>query len=158
MPVFLTGVWMGERGKRGWSVPWRRALPFCLPALALGLWLSYLTNYRGLYLLVPVSNCCVPNYLIALSLAPLAAWVAARVKPLARLLGFYGGFTLEFYCLQEINGAWLIPLLRRRLPPLAVNLAFLLYVTACAWLLSLAGAWLWRQLEGIHARRQQIAP
>ena len=158
IPIFLIGVLIGWRGRQGRSIPWKRALPFCVPALALGLWLAWETNYNDLYLLVPESNCCVPNLLIALGLAPLLAWGLSFLNPLAQLLGFFGGFSLEFYCLQEIGGAWLIPKLKRHLPAPAVNLAFLLALAACAWLLSLAGKRLWRLLEGAFRRKSEIAP
>ncbi|MFR6495415.1 MAG: hypothetical protein ACLUOF_02545 [Ruminococcus sp.] len=32
-----------------------------------GLYLAYITNYKDYYLLVPTSNCCVPNFMISVS-------------------------------------------------------------------------------------------
>ena len=62
-----------------------------------------------------------------------------------KVLGFFGGLSLELYCLQEVLGDYFIPLLGGLFPPLAVNIVFLLIVTAAAWLLH----WLNEKIVGL---------
>lgn len=80
----------------------------------LGLYLSYLSIYEDMYILVPLSNCCVPNLLMSVSLSFLLPRFLSALngKKCFRLLGkgltglfhFFGLFTLEFYCIQEWMG------------------------------------------------------
>ena len=144
IPIFLFGIYFGARAQKG---------PFCLNpwgwlavacVFVLGIFLSYKTNYDYIFLLVPVSNCCVPNFLIAASgvfllsggLEVLAGHSFTRVigTALSGFLSFFGTFTWEFYCVQEFWG----DLLRGWLPalgPRKMNLLMFLSTTAVAYLL-----------------------
>lgn len=68
IPVFLVGVlygWLCQNNRMRES---RGLWALTALTLLLGLYLADRTNVDGMYLLVPVSNCCVPNLLIAMSL------------------------------------------------------------------------------------------
>ncbi len=158
IPVFLIGIYLGwltrhKRELRFDGVTWC----FVWMMLIVGLYLAYLTNYKGLYLLVPVSNCCVPNLLLSVSLTLLLAKLFALLsevrvvrligRPITWLYGFFGLFTLEFYCFQE----WFTRLLLRRIgtaiPTLWVNVILLTTVTAVAFLLHLLQIPLWKWID-----------
>lgn len=142
IPIFLIGVCIGWMTKnRKVAFTWTT---WCMLIVTfiLGLYLAYLTNYKGLYLLVPTSNCCMPNALIAVSfpflLAKLLDILCKKVSPLGKgltkVLGFFGTFSLEFYCVQEWFSGKLIPILKEnQMTPLLINLIILLSVTAISF-------------------------
>ncbi len=159
IPVFLVGVWAG------WSTQHRKSgftagtWLFFVVMLLLGGYLSYLSNYKGLYILVPVSNCCIPNLLMSVSLCFLLAKLCqllcesrgVRVigKPLTAVLRFYGLFTLELYCVQEwIAGQILKELIAAYSLP-AVNLIMLTVCTLAGSALYLVQLPLWRGIDAI---------
>lgn len=111
IPIFLMGVLIGWQcqnteirfGRAGW-------LGFAV-LLGLGGYLSYQCNFKGLQILVPVSNCCMPNFLIAVSFCFLLAKgfdLLDRVPVISTgVIGFFrffGVISLEFYCVQEWLG------------------------------------------------------
>lgn len=142
IPIFLIGVcigWMTKNRKVAFTMTTWCTL---LVTFILGLYLAYLTNYKGLYLLVPTSNCCMPNALIAVSfpflLAKLLDWLCSKAAPigkgLTKILCFFGTFSLEFYCVQEWFSGKMIPVLReRQMAPILINLVILLCVTAISF-------------------------
>ena len=106
IPVFLAGVllgWLTQQKKTTFTKG-----TWCLIAITFvtGLYLAYITNYKDYYLLVPTSNCCVPNFMISVSLPFLMAKFldilshAKYTKPvgigLTKVLSFFGTFSLEF--------------------------------------------------------------
>ncbi|MBQ8497222.1 MAG: acyltransferase [Clostridia bacterium] len=110
IPIFLVGILIGSLGKKG--VP---AFPKWIWVLLFGIFIAglataYQTNYKGLYLLVPVSNCCVPNFLMAFSGTFLFAEILKLCDTYGRKLGkiflavlrFFGTISFEFYCVQEL--------------------------------------------------------
>lgn len=144
IPVFLVGVLAGwyarERDVTFTGETWA----VCVLTLLLGLYLAYQTNYRGMFLLVPVSNCCIPNLMIAVSGVPLLAKLFSLLDGLENrvcrgilgILKFYGGISLEFYCVQEWVGSLLFPRLSPYLRDPLVNAADLLVSTLSALLLA----------------------
>lgn len=141
IPVFLAGTWAGwlarekqlSFSKAGWLG--------CLLVFFLGFFLAYLTTYREMYLLVPMSNCALPNFLMAVSgcclLGRLFSLLEGKAlfRPLGAFLGFYGKMSLEFYCVQEWLGEKLREALSGTLAPLVMNLVDFLCVTLAAVLL-----------------------
>lgn len=119
IPIFLTGVlcgWYMREEKLNFRRPW---LFLFVGIFFVGLILSFLTNYRSLYLLVPISNCCVPTFLLATSCTVLAAEAFSLIdrfylgKGILKILSFFGKMSLEIYIVQE----WLDDILRPRLIP-----------------------------------------
>ena len=112
IPVFVIGVLAGWMVQEKEWIFTKFTWVLCLMTFAMGLYLSYKTNYENLYLVVPVSNCCIPNLLMTISGCCLLAkgfsvvdtyWRLAG-KVILKLFGFFGTISLEFYCVQEWIG------------------------------------------------------
>lgn len=167
IPVFIIGIlagWLSQnRNLRFDRLTWR----LLTLIFFLGLYLSYLTTYLGMYILVPSSNCCVPNILIAISLPFLLARFLFTLsesrafglfgKMLVRILSFFGLFTLELYCIQEWLGRQLLPGLSERYTDLTVNMILFCIATAAALGLYYLSRSFWRLLEWI-ARKIYSTP
>lgn len=156
IPVFVTGVLLGWCTQKGVTLLSRRAVAVTAAVLTLaGLILSFLCNFRGLELSLPQSNCCLPDYLTALGLTALLAELFAQLDKargtrwINRVLGFIGGISLEFYCVQEFLGGRTVNALTGRVPDIAVNIAVLAVVTASGWALHWANDALWHGAERI---------
>ncbi len=157
IPVFLVGIYLGWRSQQKRPAFTRGTWGMLLSVLCLGFYLAYETNYRGYYLLVPISNCCVPNLMIALSLPLLLAKLLDILHgKLVRWLGiglnkglsFFGMFSLELYCIQEALGYELIPwLYGKGCTPILVNLGMLAVTTAAAYVMYLLFDNLWKLIE-----------
>ena len=140
IPIFCVGCLFGYLSEQ----EERRLSPKAWAALGLmlmvGVILSYLTNYRDMPLLVPTPNCCVPNFLMTISLCMLfskgldlltkVSWLKPLIAGLGKFLSFFGAISLEFYCVQEWLGDQLKPLLTPRFGPLTINLFLFISITA----------------------------
>ncbi len=163
LPVFLVGVYLGWRSRKGKLHFSFGTWLMLMAVLACGLYLSYETNFKDYYLLVPISNCCIPNLLISVSLPFLLAKLLDLLyvcKPLGKGLekafGFWGMFSLEFYCVQEAIGFQLMPkLYGAGWPAGAVNLAMILAATAAGLLLHLCVKYFWKLAESAWAKLNQ---
>lgn len=144
IPVFLMGVLAGWYAQNRDVTFIGETWAVCFLTLLLGLLLAFETTFRGMTLLVPLSNCCIPNLLIAVSGAFLLAklfsildQLNSRIfKGILGIFKFYGGISLEFYCVQEWIGAVLNPHLTPRLRDPVVNVLNLLACTLAAVLLA----------------------
>lgn len=157
IPVFLIGILFG------WMTQNRKDIRFTKQVwwhigltLALGLYFAYLTNFLGFGLIVPVSNCCIPNCLIAITLpfllAKLLHWLESRTKNAGKavkwVLSFIGGFSLEFYCLQEWYAGKVMPgLWEHGWSNFGINVFMLLSVTAISFAASLVFKYFWIAVE-----------
>jgi peptidoglycan/LPS O-acetylase OafA/YrhL len=158
IPVFVIGILFGYLTQRraAFVLTLRNCL-FLLVALFLGLYLAYLANFRGVGLIVPVGNCCLPNCLIAVSLpfliAKLLDVMERRLSRFGRIvvkiLSFFGSFSLEFYCVQEWFANVMIPKLREHgLSDFLINIVLFLMVTVIAWSVSVLFNSFLRLFEG----------
>lgn len=143
IPIFVWGIYLGylskeesfEIGISGWIA--------LAAAFLVGIRLSYQTNIEGGYLLVPVSNCCVPNFILASSGTLLMAGVMEGLSHIKfvgtavkAFLSFFGTITFELYCIQELLGIKL----REMFPvlgPKKMNLLVFVSAVAIAYLLHL---------------------
>lgn len=161
IPVFLTGVLFGWGSQKGAALPPRRTVAVIAAGLAAaGLTLSFMCNFRNLELLLPQSNCCLPSFLTALGLtallAELFAWLGRGAgRFVNRALGFVGGISLEFYCVQEFLGGRTVNALAGHVPDIAVNLAVLAVVTASGWALHIANDLLWQGMARIGHKKAE---
>ncbi len=163
IPIFLIGIWFGWRSQNQKTVFSMGTWVMLLLVFGLGLYLAYETNYLGYYLLVPTGNCCLPNMLMAVSLPFLLAkgldllhgkWVRWIGVGLGKFLGFFGLFSLEFYCIQEALGYRLIPwLYGQGYRPLLVNLGMFLTTALAAFVMYLLFDYFWKLLEMPWKRR-----
>lgn len=157
IPVFLIGVLFG------WMTQNRKDIVFtaqtwitiAITAL-LGFYLAFLANFRGWGLIVPVSNCCIPNCLIAISFPFLLSkgldFLTRKAGKFGngvfKVLAFFGTFSLEFYCVQEWLAGKLIPKLQGSgWTNLGINFMVFLTVTLSAFIGSLIFKWFWKLVE-----------
>lgn len=114
IPVFIFGVYAGWATKNN-NVEFTKTSWFVLiVTLVTGLYFGYLANFVGVGFTFPVSNCSIPNLLIGFSFPFVMAKgfdVLCRCKytkyfgnGLVKILGFFGLFSLELYCVQEWLG------------------------------------------------------
>lgn len=165
IPVFVIGILFG------WMTQNRKELVFTaqtwitivITAL-LGLYLAYIANFHGYGLIVPVSNCCIPNCLISISLPFLIAKglyvLEQKAKrfgsALYKVLAFFGGFSLELYCLQEWYGGKIIPQLRDKgWTNLGINLMYFAQVTIISFVASIVFKYFWKIAEMPFNRRKE---
>jgi peptidoglycan/LPS O-acetylase OafA/YrhL len=160
IPIFLIGVYCGQKMKDGDDV-----LPRWFPLAAagmllLGIFLAYLTNVMKLELLFPVSNAAFPNMLLTLGMAFLVPWVSKRVirreLPLARkFFGFFGTISLAFYCTQELLYYVYRDVVGLNHPALD-NLALIVLITAASLLLSKVSDWLLQLFKRISPSKKIV--
>ena len=157
IPVFLIGVLFG------WMTQNKKEIVFTAQTwititvtLFLGFYLAFLANFRGWGLIVPVSNCCIPNCLISISFPfLLAKGLDLLVRKTGkfggavfRVLAFFGTFSLEFYCVQEWLAGKLIPKLQGSgWTNLGINLVVFAAVTASAFAASRIFSLFWKLVE-----------
>ncbi len=114
IPIFLLGIYIGWRSQYKTTnfLSSTKLVMFCM--LITGIYLSFLTNFRDYYLLVPCSNCFLPNILMSISISFFIAKILHYMQQsqsrkiglsLNRSLSFFGAISLELYCLQEWFGA-----------------------------------------------------
>ncbi|MDD6547310.1 acyltransferase family protein [Blautia massiliensis (ex Durand et al. 2017)] len=117
IPVFLVGVEYGTYNltPNKDNVKTADRIALLITMLVAGIYLSYLTNYRDYYLMVPQSNCFLPNILIGISVTLLTAYFFEYLnytKGILRKFSIHlntifthiGSISLELYCVQEWVG------------------------------------------------------
>lgn len=165
IPIFAVGILTGWISQQKDIVADRLTWITLAILFGLGVLLAYLTNYRDYYVLVPVSNCCVPTFLLAISICFLLSKMLdmlLKTKGLRRIcemvlgiLNFYGTISLELYCIQEyLVSEFLYPLLKAYLAGvlynIPLNLAILLILTGIAWVIHYESQWIWKHIT-LHA-------
>ncbi len=158
IPVFLLGVLLGWMTQNK-EVMFKRSTWLLMGCfLALGPFLSYQTSVKQLYLLVPVSNCCLPTFFTAVATVFLLAKGLDRIshtrlgQRIEGFLRFFGLFSLEFYCIQEAQlGQRLLPLLAG-LPTAFVNVICLAAIIGAGLLLYLLQKYSWKAIDGMIKR------
>ena len=109
IPIFVVGVligWLIQNEEIEFKI---RHWILAVIMLGIGVILAYLTTFKEMYLLVPVSNCCLPNFCMALALCFLLAnlfhWIDTcwkkPGKTVLKVFSFFGGLSLPLYCIQE---------------------------------------------------------
>ncbi len=153
IPVFLIGVLIGWWTQHK-TLVFKKSTWGCLWLfLVFGLYLSHLVGVKGAYLIVPASNCFLPPSLLAISVSFLLAKGLEQIhetlvgKGLIRFFGFFGLFSLEFYCVQEWLGGLLIPMLQKSLPLFWVNMVTLSAICAVSFGLYLFQKYIWKAAE-----------
>lgn len=109
IPIFIVGIlvgWMIEHQEIKFNF-WHWGGSVFL--LILGGVLAYLTTFKDMYVLVPVSNCCLPNFFMSISLCFLLANGFGVLENFGSIIGkgivmvfsFFGKLSLPLYCIQE---------------------------------------------------------
>ena len=133
VPVFLLGAlfgWMAQNGEK--QADRRFVVSLSAAALIIGLILEYICSVYGTKLLVPMPTVFLPAVLVGVSAVFLLAALFEKTGG-GKVLGFFGGISLELYCLQEVMGDYFIPLFSGFMPTVLVNIAFFALVTVSAW-------------------------
>ena len=157
IPVFLTGVLVGEylrEGKQLRMSPMHWAV--CGVLLCAGVVGHYLTYYKKMFILVPSSECFLPDYLITLSfacvLSQLLCWMetkeAVLLTGIRRILRFLGTLSLELYCVQYILLQQLQIWMDGKIPRLFANIVDFYVIVLAAYGLHKFCAWIHSLLPG----------
>lgn len=162
IPIFLIGIFIGWLAQNKKIVFTKISWILIALTFVLGLYLSYLSNYKDMYILVPISNCCIPNMLMASSLPLLLAkfldflshapYVKIIGKGFTKVLAFFGMFSLEFYCVQEWLGGRIINQMNGKYHNMVINLAVLAAVTVIAFLAHLLFQQFWKLVDFLIAK------
>lgn len=162
IPVFMVGVLFGWITQNKKPVFTKLTWVFIGLVFILGLYLAYMTNLQGMFLLVQVSNCCIPNLLISVSLPFLMAKSLDLLnsfrysKPVGiaftKFFSFYGLFSLELYCVQEWLGGQLFPKIPYEYSNLTKNLIYLACATAMGFVLYFVIKMFWKLVDFVIAK------
>lgn len=157
IPVFIIGILAGWLAQKSRPVFDRLTWKLLALMFLLGLYLSYLSIYQDMYILVPESNCCIPNLLMSISLSFLLPGFLFLLnekhyfrflgKGLTRVLSFFGMFTLEFYCIQELMGDLILPRILGQYSNLTVNIMLFAVVTVMALVMHYIFKYFWIFVE-----------
>lgn len=160
IPIFMIGIYMGWLIQNKKVVFTKSTWLLITLTLVLGIYLSYLTTYENMYILVPVSNCCVPDILISISTSLLLAkfldftsrirYIDRIGKGLTKVLAFYGSFSLESYCIQEWLGKRIINIMNKnQYPNILINILVLLVITIVSFSAYLIFKQFWKLFDKI---------
>ena len=142
IPIFIVGILTGWVLQEREVIFTRLTWGICVCAFVLGLYFGYLTNYEDYFLVVPTSNCCIPNFLMAISgsclLARFFLFADMRLKMfgkgILKLLGFIGSISLELYCVEEWIGNRMRTVLDLE-SKLVLNVIVFVSIICCAFVL-----------------------
>ena len=137
IPVFLLGGLFGYGGLVKKQDTGRLFYVLGLLLLGCGIYLSFLTNFRDYYLLVELSNCCIPNLFMSLGIIMLLPGLLQKLslKWLDGGLAFLGSISLELYCVYHPVERYIKGFLKPYLPRLVTNLIVLAAGIFIAYLL-----------------------
>lgn len=156
IPVFLIGILFGHITQNNKNIAFKAwTYVLLLITLTAGLILTYFTTLQNFYLILPVGNCFLPNLLIAVSLPFLVAKLLDLAerhlskfgKGISIVLGFFGTFTLESYCIQEWFIKIIPDLMNDGMSIHLINLGMFFVINATAWIASLAFNYFWKLVE-----------
>ncbi|MBA4348101.1 MAG: hypothetical protein C0413_04545 [Clostridiales bacterium] len=161
VPIFLIGVYCGQKMKDGDDILPRWSPIASTGMLLLGIFLAYLTNVMKVELLFPVSNAAFPNMLLTLGFAFLIPWFTKRlirreVPLLMKFFCFFGTISLSFYFTQEL----LYYVYRDVIGlnhPLLDNLALILLITGASLLLSKISDWLLQLFKRLSPSKPTVS-
>lgn len=164
IPVFLTGIQFGWllNNKQGAVFTYKRWI-ILAGLMVAGLYMEYLVNFKGTYILLPYSDGGVPAWLVSI---PLTFFLAKFFSCLRRfcgkagaailkIIGCYGMISYEVYCVQE----WIFDLLVENLLSagkigvFCLDLLVFTLTTAFGWLLCRINKNFWRGCQYIFSKK-----
>ena len=156
IPVFLIGILFGYFTQNRKDIVFTvKTYIFLIITLIVGLYLTYLGTLFSYPLILPVGNCFLPNLLIAVSLPFLVAKLLDMAerhlslfgKGITILLGFFGTFSLESYCVQEWFIKIIPDLINSGISIHLINLGMFFLINATAWVASVIFKYFWELVE-----------
>ena len=160
IPVFIIGVLFGYLAQNKKLIVTKLGWVLIVMMNLTGCYLAMQTNFHGWSILVPVSNCCVPNLLMSVSLvfilAKLFDIISAKTagRGAESFFGFFGMISLEFYCIQEFLALKILGYIPSVNPALK-NLISFAAVTAAATAIFYAEKGFWFLIELPGKRRKK---
>ncbi len=169
IPVFLFGIYAGWATKNK-KEDFTKTSWFVLIVMFLsGLYYAYLANFVGMGFMVQVSNCSIPNLLIACSLPFVLSKCFDKLVNfrytkylgigITKILGFFGLFSLEFYCVQEWTGGKVFEKLNANPPENyaeSANFYIFLFSTIFGLILYIACKYFWKLVDFIADKIKAI--
>ena len=151
IPIFITGIWIGWFIKNKEFKIKKIYLLINIIILIIGLYLAYLTNFKGFYVLLPVSNSLV-NYLIALPITIILAYLFEKchLKCINAFFEFYGTISLQLYCIQELVFNIVYPTImyfHSTSILLLINILYFAFVTFIAKIILILDQLFWNKIE-----------
>ena len=150
IPIFLIGILFGWLEQNKKIIFPKVTMIFILIIFFIGLQLSYLTNFKNVFLILPLSNCFLPNILISISLPFLFAKILDYTrnlyigKHIIKALSFLGAISFELYCVQEL----LLEFFKFSVPNIIFNILVLIIFPIFAFLVFSINKLVWR--DKIH--------
>ena len=161
IPVFLIGIYFGELSKEPEKIKFtKKHYIAVIAALAAGLFLAYMYNFRDFELIIPGGKAVLPNILISISASFLIAKLLEKLerslpkfgRVLNEVFCFWGKMSLEMYCAYI---CFLIPyfvisiqiLHDLDLPILLINIVVFSVTSSISWLVSLTFSLFWKLVE-----------
>ena len=155
IPVFITGVLFGFLTQNRKEIVFSIKTYICIIfTLAAGFCLAYLTSIQGYQFIIPYGN-ILANYFIAISLPFVIAKLLDLAerhlslfgKYLAVVIGFFGTFTLESYCVQEWFVRIINDMMDDGLSIHLINIGMFFVINATAWVASVLFKYFWELVE-----------
>lgn len=152
IPIFITGIWIGWFCKeKKFKFP-RYFLLANIAILIIGLQLSYLTNFKYYYILLPVSNALV-NYLITLPITIIFATIfnMCTIDCINNFFEFFGIISFHLYCIQEMFFTFFVGIITKLniiiLPPIVINILFISFAVYLSKMIFLLEKYFWDIIE-----------
>ena len=107
IPIFVIGIMFGNMAQNQKLYINKMKWIMILTINLLGLYFAELTNFQGIRLIVPVSNCFLPNVFMGISLVFILAKFFEQIscfkigRWIVRCFQILGKISLELYCVQE---------------------------------------------------------
>ncbi|MBR5597754.1 MAG: acyltransferase [Lachnospiraceae bacterium] len=109
IPIFIAGIYLGDLMKVKEVFINKQRWILIIIGFLLGVYLSYFTNIKEQYFVVPTSNCCIPNFLMGICgsilLAKVFWFIENNFKKVGeivlKIFTFLGIISFELYCAQE---------------------------------------------------------
>ena len=154
IPIFLLGVLLATISNETKLYFNLESVCWIMVTFILAMYMAYITNYMDVYMIVPTSNAFLPNILITVSLCPILAYIFEKSKLLRKFFGFFGMFTLEFYCVQEWLNVKIMDRLQPLLPTLVANIAFIAVTTVVAYILYKINVLIWKKVDSAVLKKR----
>lgn len=159
IPVFCVGCLTGYLSQHSDYKFHKEIWISLILVLILGIYFSYLTNYKDFPLVVPVGNCCIPNFLITISLCFLlskaielsekALGIKLLVKWIVFILEVLSTFSYELYCVQERIGNFCYPFISPHFGSLGTNICLFAVISFAAGCLYFINKLFWKIFDKI---------
>lgn len=141
IPIFILGIYLWYLNDSKMDINYNTySITVLIIVFILGVFTVLLTKHYEVYLLLPISECFLPNLLLTISICSLVPLLFETIKHKNLILNFFtffGKMSLELYCVQEWLGLQIIPVFKELLPNnnLLINILYFAIVTLASYLM-----------------------